>query len=398
MTMIARFSVIVLFFSFLNCRGQQTGASAARPNPDSIAPHLYGRPPQISSTDTSPGWRQNGRQMLITGTVWEPDGKTPAPNIIIYYYQTNTEGRYLHKPGETRSLPPNSQGQTHGYIRGWVKTDSNGRYAIYTVRPGSYPGGDNPAHIHPIVQEPDKEAYYIDDFVFDDDKLLTTALRRKMENRGGSGVLRLAEQGGLLIGERNIVLGLNIPNYPGKKAEAAINSGRQIGEDLFSFIPFHAWGPDKGTRTCPVCKYGWYQGILYFVGQNPNWAEIKQWLRFLETESVKREKYLKVYFIYGNEDDYTGPAREKLLAALGRELKLEKLALTYVPSWADRDSEIYLNRINPQAENTFLLYKRNTVIDKFINLKPGKANFDLMAKRLDETINEYFYLPGHKQE
>lgn len=396
--MIARFSAFVLFFFFLSCQGQKGGASpATQLNPYSTAPHLYGQPPVISSTDTSPGWRQNGQKILITGTVWQPDGKTPAPNIIIYYYQTNTEGRYLHQPGEARSLPPNGEGQTHGYIRGWVKTDSNGCYAIYTVRPGSYPGGDNPAHIHPTIQEPGKEAYYIDDFVFDDDKLLTTALRRKMENRGGSGVLRMARQGNLLIGERNIVLGLNIPDYPGAKTEA-FSSGGKIGEDLFSFIPYHAWGPDKGTRTCPICKYGWYQGILYFVGNRPNWTEIRQWLLFLERESIKREKYLKVYFVYGNEEVYSKEGREQLLAGIGEELKLKKLALSFVPSWSDRDSEIYLNRINPLAENTFILYKRNTIIDQLTNLRPNQASFDLITKRLDESVNAYFYLPEQKHE
>ena len=72
-----------------------------------------------------------------------------------------------------------------------------------------------PAHIHPAIKEPniDKE-YYIDEFVFDDDKLLTGEKRRAMENRGGSGILKVLVSGDLQIAEHNIVLGLNIPNYP----------------------------------------------------------------------------------------------------------------------------------------------------------------------------------------
>ncbi len=354
----------------------------------------YAQVPQnITSQDTSPGWTQNGQKILLIGIVYQNDGKTPAPDVVIYYYQTNVEGKYLHKPKEKRSMPPNELGQTHGYIRGWVKTDKDGKYSIYTVRPGTYPTKDEPAHVHLTIKEPNTiKEYYIDDFVFDDDKLLTTARRIKMDNRAGSGVLRLVRKGDLQIGERNIILGLNIPNYPQKEINQ-INSGKNIGEDIISFTPFHAWGEDKGTKTCPICKYGWYHGILYFVGNNPDWTEIKQWLNFLEAESRKREKRLKVYFIYGNETAYDKSDRESELEKIGKELQLEKVALTFVPSFSDKDSDVYLNRINSNTNNTFLIYKRSRVIDKFINLKPNQENFSLISKRLDQSINEYFDVP-----
>ncbi len=353
----------------------------------------YGIAKKISSIDTSSGWNQNGQKVLLTGVVYLFDGKTPASDVLLYYYHTNTAGKYLHKAEEKRSMPPNDLGQTHGYIRGWVKTDYEGKYYIYTVRPGTYPTKDEPDHVHVNVKENnDINEYYIDDFVFDDDKLLTSAKRKKLENRGGSGVLRMVQNGDLQIGERNIILGLNIPDYP-KKRENDINSGRNIGEDVISFIPYHAWGPDKGTRTCPVCKYGWYHGILYFVGNNRSWDEIKLWLTFLENESKKREKYLKVYFVYGNEEGYSKSARENELAKIGRELNLEKVAMTFVPSFSDRESEIELNEINPKAENTFILYKRSRVIGKFVNMKPNHESFSLMSRRLDQTVNEYFDLP-----
>ena len=306
----------------------------------------YGIPKKISPADTSAGWKQEGQKILLTGVVYQQDGKTPAPDVLLYYYQTNIGGKYLHKPEEKRSMPPNNLGQTHGYIRGWVKTDATGKYFIYTVRPGTYPTNDEPAHVHITVKEPnDIKEYYIDDFVFDDDKLLTSSKRQKMENRAGSGILRLVEKGDLQIGERNLILGLNIPGYS-KTSVSEINSGNNIGEEVFSFTPFHAWGADKGTKTCPVCKYGWYHGVLYFVGNNPDWREIKQWLTFLETESKLRDKYLKVYFVYGNETAYNKNDRENELEKIGKDLRLEKLALTFVPSFTDTSSEINLNNIS----------------------------------------------------
>ena len=385
-----QFVLIVFLFNFLtSCNGQVNKTASLNKQENANTPYY---PQNITSADTSPGWKQNGQKILLTGIVYQQDGKTPAPGVIIYYYHTNTEGKYVHKPGEKQSMPPNELGQSHGYIRGWIKTDTIGKYSLYTVRPGIYPTRDFPAHIHVTIKEPDNtKEYYIDDFVFDDDKLLTKDKRKKMENRGGSGVLRMVKKDGLQIGERNIILGLNIPGYPQKKINE-ISSGKSIGEDFFSFTPYHAWGPDKGTKTCPICKYGWYHGILYFVANKANWTEIKEWLIFLEAESKKRGKYLKVYFVYGSDIAYNKTDREAELEKLGKELHLEKVALTFVPSFSDSISEIDLNKINQSADNTFILYKRSRVIDKFINLKPGKGNFNLISQRLDQTINEYFYL------
>lgn len=245
-----------------------------------------GIPKNISSVDTSVGWTEKGQKLLVTGKVYKIDGKTPAPNIIIYYWQTDNNGFYAPRKGMDENA------KRHGNIRGWVKTDEQGNYAIYTIRPTPYPNENIPAHIHTSIKEPNIEnEYYIDEFVFDDDKILTGEKRKKLENRGGSGILRLLNKGTLQIAEHNIILGLNIPNYPDSNKESQL-SGLNIGEDQPSFIPFHAFGPDKGTRTCPVCKYGRYHGIVYFVGNNPNWTEIKSWLKFLDTESITREKYL----------------------------------------------------------------------------------------------------------
>lgn len=379
---------LLLFILFASCTGQTNRRASANNRVDTPGSAIL---QNITSTDTSAGWFQPGQKLMLTGVVYKPDSKTPAPGVVVYYYQTNTAGRYLHKPEEKRSMPPNVLGQTHGYIRGWVKTGNDGKYTIYTIKPGPYPDGTELAHIHLTVKEPGDPEYYIDDIVFDDDKLMTTKKRLKMENRGGSGVVRLIKKDSLLIGERNIFLSLNIPGYPKNKISGS-DTGKKIGEDIMSFTPTHAWGPDKGSKACPVCKYGRYHGILYFVGNKPNWIEIKQWLTLLEAESKKRGKYLKVYFIYGNEIGYDKEVREKELENIGKELQIENTALTFVPSFSDIDSDIYLTRINANSDNSFLLYKRSNVIDKYINLKPTEENFHMILNRLDETINEYFEL------
>ncbi len=202
-------------FLLTNCKGQQGNGNKSNSDTNQRVGGPFennelfyiGMPEKIAPSDSSAGWHQPGQKMLITGTIFKNDGKTPAPGVILYYYHTDINGLYASRTGLDKRVA------RHGYIRGWVQTDENGRYAIYTVRPGAYPGGTDPAHIHPAIKEPGINEYYIDEFVFDDDPLLTTAKRQQMQNRGGSGVLKLSSAGNIEAAEHNIVLGLNIPGY-----------------------------------------------------------------------------------------------------------------------------------------------------------------------------------------
>ena len=395
----------IFFSAFLvipvsSCHGQTTksgtGNSLVRNKgavvggPFENAEFMYiGMPKEINAVDTSAGWAQPGQKLLVTGTIFKRDGKTPAPDVILYYYHTDIQGYYADKTGLDKRVV------RHGYIRGWVKSDKNGKYAIFTVRPGAYPDRQIPAHIHPSIKEPDLNEYYIDEFVFDDDKLLNTGKRKALENRGGSGILRPLSKGNLQIAEHNIILGLNIPNYPAAR-HISQKSGVEVGLDSPSFRPFHASGPDKGTRTCPFCKYGRYYGILYFVGNQPDWNEIRKWLIFLEQQSEVRGKYLKVYFVYGNTKDYNKENRIRELQKIGAELNLRNLALTFVPSFDDRESEMYLNEINPAKTNTFVVYKQSNIIAKFVELQPTVENFRQLSNILETTKCEFVDLQTQK--
>ncbi len=211
---------LLLLSATIGCNGQSNKNSASRSavyddskivggGCDGCEIMYVGMPNHINSVDTSDGWYESGQKLLVTGIVHKLDGKTPAPNVIIYYWQTDNNGYYSPKDGM------DEQARRHGHLRGWVKTGSDGKYSIYTVRPAPYPNGKDPAHIHTSIKEPDiKNEYYIDAFVFDDDPLLTGNERGKLENRGGSGVLRVLVSDDLQIAEHNIILGLNIPNYP----------------------------------------------------------------------------------------------------------------------------------------------------------------------------------------
>ncbi|WKZ59398.1 MAG: intradiol ring-cleavage dioxygenase [Cyclobacteriaceae bacterium] len=148
-----------------------------------------------------------GERMIISGTIYKKDGKTPAPDVILYVYQTDNTGRYTPAPKQVHA-------KRHGHLRGWVKTDAQGRYEFSTIRPASYPNSRNPQHIHPIIKEPGLSLYWIDEFLFEDDPVLTVQDKTRQAKRGGSGIITLSKNAaGVWIGKRDIILGINVPNY-----------------------------------------------------------------------------------------------------------------------------------------------------------------------------------------
>lgn len=209
---------LLLITAVVSCNGQTGNTNTVVPA--AAAAPVGGRcencelmyvdmPAVIDAVDTSAGWNEAGQRLHIAGKVFKKDGRTPAEGVIIYYYQTDNNGYY--SPGEGM----NEKAKRHGHIRGWIKTDAEGNYSIYTIKPMPYPGDDIPSHIHPIVKEPGiVNEYYFDEFLFDNDPLLNEARRKECENRCGSGILKTEMQNGVLIAKRNIILGLNIPGYP----------------------------------------------------------------------------------------------------------------------------------------------------------------------------------------
>lgn len=163
---------------------------------------------KLKAVDKLPDATWDGKKPLgINGVVYKADGKTPAANVIIYVYHTDETGHYPRKGDEK------GWAKRHGYLRGWLRTNEKGEYKFVTLRPAAYPDGTEPAHIHVIIKEPGLNEYYIDEFLFDDDPILTEERRKKLENRGGSGIIKLVDVGNMYKATRNIYLGKNIPGY-----------------------------------------------------------------------------------------------------------------------------------------------------------------------------------------
>lgn len=148
-----------------------------------------------------------GEPMRVSGRVLNGSGRARA-GVVLYVYQTDRSGIY---PRPAQRL--GREAMRHGRLRGWVRSDAQGRYAIDTIRPGSYPGEAIPQHVHMHVIEPGCFTYFIDDLMFLDDPKLTAQLRREAQGTGGNGLVTPTMADGRWQAERDIVLGLGIPGH-----------------------------------------------------------------------------------------------------------------------------------------------------------------------------------------
>jgi len=79
------------------------------------------------------GPAEKGERLVISGTVFKADGKTPAPGVLMYAYQTDNTGHYSKK-GNEKGIQ-----KWHGHLHGWCKTNSRGYYEIRSIRTARYP-------------------------------------------------------------------------------------------------------------------------------------------------------------------------------------------------------------------------------------------------------------------
>ena len=123
------------------------------------------------STIRLTGDGEPGTPLVVEGTVFRPDGLTPAPGVVLYVYQTGLDGLYHSTDGVPR-------------LRGYMKTDEHGRYSYRSIRPGSYPKSTIAAHVHTQLWGGSFEPQWNRDLLFADDPFVRDRDRTESDSAG----------------------------------------------------------------------------------------------------------------------------------------------------------------------------------------------------------------------
>lgn len=85
------------------------------------------------------GPKEPGERLLIRGTIFGSDCRTPLPRTLLDVWQADARGEYHWKDEDYR-------------LRGQLLTNERGGYEIATIKPAGYSG--RPAHIHFTIAAP----------------------------------------------------------------------------------------------------------------------------------------------------------------------------------------------------------------------------------------------------
>ncbi|MFZ6013708.1 MAG: hypothetical protein ACOYXT_25440 [Bacteroidota bacterium] len=169
-------------------------------------------------------------------------------------------------------------------------------------------------------------------------------------------------------------------------AQQALISGPNVGEDCPAFDPRHVWGPDRGTTACPMCKYGYRQGVIIWMNTD-DWNNAGHLVQAFE-EQIHRKglKRIRVFLVYMNPDKKKRAEVESMLIGFAKKNELKKVAVTYIPEPTDpKTAGLY--DINPDSKvrNTVIVYKSRGVFEKFVNFNADAASIGKLISAIDKA-------------
>lgn len=150
-------------------------------NPGAQAPTVADK--NAPSAITVAGAEEPGERLTVAGRVFGADGETPVAGASVYVYHTDVKGYY--SPGTNDNRNPR--------LRGYLRTDAQGRYEFKTIKPGSYPNSRVPAHIHYVVTAPGFNERVFE-IVFEGDPFLSDDVRRQAADEWSGFSLKRLEK------------------------------------------------------------------------------------------------------------------------------------------------------------------------------------------------------------
>lgn len=181
----------------LSCgSGGATASPASRPeSPSGPDPKTLAWRTKIV-TDAEPG-----EPLVVSGRIFAADGRTPLAGAVLYFYHTDARGIYSERDGG--GGPP-----ADPRLKGWLKTDADGRYEFRTIKPASYPNSRIPAHVHAKAKGAGYAEQWIAEFWFEGDPYIGAQALENAKAEGRFSPVMSIKRGadGVLLCTRDIKL------------------------------------------------------------------------------------------------------------------------------------------------------------------------------------------------
>ena len=142
-----------------------------------------------------------------------------------------------------------------------------------------------------------------------------------------------------------------------------INSGLSVGESVTPFHPSHVTGPDKGTDTCPPCKYGARPAVQVWVNGDST-ENVAKLASILNKAAGKNENFKGfVIFVTDNKDQTAGTVK-----SIASHHGFESIGMAVIEPKNEAINNYKIN-LDKDVKNTVIVYKNKKVMAKFVNLE-----------------------------
>jgi protocatechuate 3,4-dioxygenase beta subunit len=138
------------------------------------------RPATVGSVARIAPEGEPGTPLVILGRVYQADGRSPAAGVLVFAYQTDARGLY-----DDPSAGPHSW-----RLKGWARTDSQGRFEFRTIRPASYPNSNIAQHVHVHLEGDSVPRGWSTELHFEDDPKISARERDTSRSAGQFGLVR----------------------------------------------------------------------------------------------------------------------------------------------------------------------------------------------------------------
>jgi hypothetical protein len=155
-----------------------------------------------------------------------------------------------------------------------------------------------------------------------------------------------------------VLILLSLAGCASMDSKPAIQSGLQKGDDIIPWNPIHVAGPNAGTNACPVCTYEGRPAIVIFTHDGRNAWQLADRLEDLVIQQQKMDLKGFVIVLNSTPDD---------LKQMADDQKITHIGICY-PDPQTRTEDLNRYKINPQADNTVMVYKAYKVEANFVDL------------------------------